>query len=115
MNYKMKLNANAFHRVKEGEQKWETRLFDEKRKKIKVGDTITFAKLPNKVEICTAKVAKILTAKNFSELFTKFDPTEATWPRDYSAEDCAKGMEKYYSLEKQEKFGVVAFAIVPQT
>jgi len=107
----MKLNPNAFQGVKDGKQKWETRLLDEQRKEIKVGDTITFYKLPDKDEILTTKVAKILTAKNFSELFTKFDPKEANWPESYTIEDCAKSMEKYYSLDRQNESGVVAFAL----
>lgn len=107
----MKLNPNAFQGVKEGKQKWETRLADEKRTKIKVGDTITFSKLPELTETLTTRVTKIIKAKNFSELFKLFDPIEANWPKEYTPEDCAKSMERYYSLEKQEEYGVLAFAI----
>ena len=46
IRHEMKLNAKAFVDVKTGRQKYETRLFDEKRRKISVGDTIIFSKLP---------------------------------------------------------------------
>ena len=43
----MKLNSTAFGGVKKGIQKYETRLLDEKRSKIQIGDTIIFYKLPD--------------------------------------------------------------------
>lgn len=111
MNHEMKLNPEAFLGVKEGKQKWETRLADGKRKNIVVGDTITFSKLPELVETITVKVTQIIGAKNFEELFTKFDPLEANWPEDYSPTDCANAMQEYYSVDEQNENGVLAFRI----
>ena len=41
MLYKMKLNKSPFERIKNGTKTIEFRLYDEKRKQIKVGDKIT--------------------------------------------------------------------------
>ena len=46
MLHEMKLNENPFERMKNGTKTIEFRLNDEKRKKIKIGDKITFSKLP---------------------------------------------------------------------
>jgi ASC-1-like (ASCH) protein len=111
MNYKMKLNKSAFKGVANSKQRWETRLYDDKRKQIKVGDTINFYKLPELKESLSVKVVKIVTAKNFKELFNLFDTQEANWPANYSAKDCAESMKRFYTIDDQKKYGVVAFKI----
>ena len=40
MNYKMHLREHPFYMIKSGKKDIEMRLFDEKRQKIKVGDSI---------------------------------------------------------------------------
>lgn len=111
MNYEMKLNPTAFKGVKEGKQKWETRLYTERRREISVGDTITFSKLPDLKDKVRVKVTEIVPAKDFMDLFTKFDPKEANWPKEYSIKDCADSMLRYYSVEDQKEHGVVGFKI----
>jgi ASC-1-like (ASCH) protein len=112
MKHEMKLNSTAFGGVKKGIQKYETRLLDEKRSKIQIGDTIIFYKLPDLKEKTEVKVTNIIRAKNFNELFTMFPVTEANWPSNFTIEDCAKSMEKYYSIKDQNKYGVVAFKLL---
>ena len=43
----MKLDTEPFNQIKNGLKKIEYRLYDEKRKKLKIGDIIEFQKLPN--------------------------------------------------------------------
>ena len=50
MEHIMKLNAAIFEDVKSGKKRREYRLNDEKRKLVRVGDTIRFLKLPNLYE-----------------------------------------------------------------
>lgn len=50
MEHIMKLNASTFEDVKSGKKRREYRLNDEKRKLVRVGDTIRFLKLPNLYE-----------------------------------------------------------------
>lgn len=49
MLHKMKLQQSPFERIKEGKKSVEFRLFDEKRKQIKIGDQIEFSKLPQNI------------------------------------------------------------------
>lgn len=107
----MKLNVEAFEGVKSGLQKYEARLLDEKRSSISVGDTITFYKLPELTEKISVSVVRIIKAKNFEKLFLLFPTTDANWPSNYSSDDCARDMLRYYSLEDQERLGVIAFEI----
>ena len=50
MIHKMKLNQSPFDRIKNGTKTVEFRLYDDKRKQIKVGDKIEFSKLPEQNE-----------------------------------------------------------------
>jgi len=47
MIHKMKLNESPFERIKNGTKTIEFRLYDEKRRQIKIGDKIEFSKLPD--------------------------------------------------------------------
>ena len=47
MVHQMKLLESPFERIKNGTKTIEFRLFDEKRKQIKIGDQIEFSKLPD--------------------------------------------------------------------
>jgi ASC-1-like (ASCH) protein len=107
----MKLNTWAFEQISNGSKTYEIRLYDEKRRKIKVGDKIVFSEFPlleNKIEV---NVLNLIIADNFEELFTKFNPVLAGWKEEDSPRKCAKDMSKYYSREYQESFGVVAIEI----
>lgn len=46
MIHRMKLNESPFERIKDGTKTIEFRLYDEKRRQIKIGDQIEFSKLP---------------------------------------------------------------------
>lgn len=50
MEHIMKLNASTFEDVKSGKKRREYRLNDEKRKLVRVGDTIRCLKVPNLYE-----------------------------------------------------------------
>ena len=47
MIHEMKLNDKAFNNIKNGIKKFELRLYDDKRKNIRLGDTIIFHNLNN--------------------------------------------------------------------
>ena len=62
MRHTMKLKEDPFERMKNGTKTIEFRLYDEKRRKIKVGDEIEFFKLPKLQErisiFCIIKIYK---------------------------------------------------------
>lgn len=69
MIHKMKLNESPFERIKNGTKTIEFRLYDEKRKKIKIGDKIEFSKLPDLQEKILVDVLDIYRDKTFENLF----------------------------------------------
>ena len=72
MEHRMRLVDFAFNEIKCGNKDIELRLYDEKRRLINVGDTITFEHVDTHEEIKT-KVKNLYITKDFKELFDRFD------------------------------------------
>lgn len=74
--HEMRLHSRPFGRIKEGRQVIESRLNDEKRQQIEVGDHVVFALRPDFVEKVEAEVTEIIHAPTFRELFLSHPLTE---------------------------------------
>ena len=110
MYHTMKLNEKYFDAIKFGTKIYEIRLNDEKRKQIKKGDFIEFQKEPLKEEKYIVEVEDLLYYKNFEELLQNSKMEELSSPKT-KKEELIKDLEKFYSKEEQEKYGVVAIKL----
>ena len=105
MIHKMKLNEEPFERIKNGTKTIEFRLYDEKRRKVKIGDKIEFSKLPDLQEKILVDVLDLYTEPSFEELFEKlYEDKELAKQR-------ANAMYEIYSPENEKKYGVVGIKI----
>ncbi len=108
MKHRMNLNNNPFNLIKNGTKTIELRLNDEKRQLLKENDFIEFT---NRVtlEKIIVKIEGLYKYSNFKELYKHFDKIAI----GYDKYDIAnpKDMEKYYSKEEQDKYGVVGIEI----
>ena len=108
MEYKMHLTEKPFFMIKAGKKDIEMRLFDEKRQKIRKGDTIEFSNVETG-QIINTEVIDIHKFNNFNELYSGFDKTRLGY---YDNEDAKpEDMSQYYSNEEIEKYGVVGIEI----
>ena len=105
MLHRMKLKEGPFERIKNGTKTIEFRLYDEKRRQIKVGDKIEFSKLPNLQEKLTVEVLDLYQEKTFNNLFKKLYTDKEEIKR--KTED----MYLYYSQEEEEQYGVLGIKI----
>ena len=107
----MKLHAAPFEKIKSGEKTIELRLYDEKRQKIKVGDTIVFTNNATG-ETLTKQVLQLHVFDSFRELYEALPLLKC----GYTPEDIATAhpcdMDRYYSLEEQKHYGVVGIALL---
>lgn len=103
MTHEMRLHPEPFQRIKERRQVIESRLNDEKRQEIKVGDHVVFLLRPDFVEKVEVEVVELLHAPTFGELFAKKPLAEFGVAK---LED-VESMYQYYSKEDEAKFGVV--------
>ncbi len=110
MIYEMKLQPEYYNYILNGTKRMEIRLNDEKRKLIKVGDTIKFLKEPDLNESFKAKVVELLYYNNFDELFDDYDISILA-DKSMTKEELKKILEKFYTKEKQAKYGVIGIRI----
>lgn len=111
MDHSMSLYEVPFNSVKSGRKGIEVRLYDEKRQLIRVGDTITFYKLPGKEECVIVKVMRLSMFDSFFDLYSCFDKSMFDHPTHYTVEDQVRRERQYYSEEKEKKYGVVGIHI----
>lgn len=105
MKHKMKLLEKPFNKIINGSKKVEFRLYDDKRRKVKIGDTIEFSKLPDLVEKIEVEVIDLYQANTFRELLSSLG---------YSGEELDKkvsGMYSIYTKDQENLYGVLGIKI----
>lgn len=108
MIHHMRLHNVPFRRIATGEQKLESRLFDEKRRKVALGDTIIFTNVDSPDETITTRVEWLLVYPSFNRLFA--DTRERYFP-EYTWSQLEDSMLSYYSTEEEHKRWVVGIII----
>ena len=120
MIHEMKLNPEPFSLIKNGTKKIELRLYDEKRRKIKIGDTIVFTKTGSsnsttinnsKPEQLEVTVTNLFVFDSFEELYQNLNLLECGYTKENIEKAHPEDMEEYYSKELQEKYRVVGIQI----
>lgn len=110
MLHTMKLLPAPFAMVKSGKKTIELRLFDEKRRRIKAGDEIVFTNTETG-ETLTKSVVKLHRFNSFEELYKALPLLQCGYTAENVNKACPADMEKYYSVEKQNKYSVVGIEI----
>lgn len=108
MKHEMKLNNGPFENIKNGSKTIELRLNDEKRQLLKVKDVIEFTNRET-LEQMLVEIENLYHYPSFEELYKHFDKVSMGYKEDEDANP--KDMEKYYSKEEQEKYGVLGIEI----
>lgn len=110
MKHDMRLLARPFELMRSGAKTVEIRLNDEKRRKIQVGDTITFRKLPEEEESIVAAVEALYRCSTFEELFKSL-PFEAFGCAGHSMDRMLSATYEIYTPERESKYGALGIKI----
>ena len=108
--HEMKLQPEYYNYILNGTKTIEIRLNDEKRSKIKIGDTIKFLKEPDLKESFKIKVVGLYRYNSFEDLFKDFDISILS-DKSMSKEELIDVLEQFYTKEKQEQYGVLGIKI----
>lgn len=111
--HRMKLNAEQFQMISSGQKTVELRLLDEKRQKLKVGDTIVFTCNDKTERTVKVQIAALHCFENFAELYRNLPLLKCGYTKENVSEAHFTDMEAYYSTEEQKKYGVVGIEILP--
>ena len=102
----MHLADEPFEWVRSGKKTVELRLYDEKRRKIKIGDTIVFKRISDEQSEVRVVVQGLMRFRTFSDLLD-FVPRTLLNHEGLTKEQQLERMRRYYSKEQEEKYGVL--------
>ena len=106
---KMELQNAYYNFILKGTKRIELRLYDEKRKNIKLGDIITVTNAqPN--EEFEVKVVGLLQYETFDDLFCDFD-IEVLADKSMTKEELKNELEKFYPIDKQKQYNVLGIRL----
>lgn len=108
--HRMRLNPQPFGMIKNGQKTIELRLLDEKRQKIETGDRIIFENTDTE-EIIDTTVVDLYRFDSFDELYRALPLLQCGYTLENVGKASPRDMEKYYSVEEQNKFGVVGIEL----
>lgn len=111
MIHEMSLEEEPFEKIKKGEQTIEVRVYDEKRKRVKVGDTIVFSKRPDRKLKFSALVTGLSIFASFRGLFEAFEPSKFGFSGSMTPEEKIVRMRRFYSQQEEKANGVVGIHI----
>ncbi len=110
MKHYMSLDAQPFEKIKNGTKTIELRLYDEKRRLIRLGEEIEFTNNKNGERLLT-KVIGLHIFEDFAALYRSLELTRCGYNEETVNTADPKDMEKYYSKDAQKKYGVVGIEL----
>ena len=111
MEFTMKLNSSPFEMIEAGKKTIELRLYDEKRRKISIGDMIRFILVDDESKELHVKVKELYIFPSFEELYKALPLTECGYTPDTVKNASPNDMQKYYTPEQERKYGVLGIKI----
>ena len=101
------LNEDIFKIVKNGTKHIEVRINDDKRKKLKVGDNLIFINKSNEDKRINTIIKGLKYFSSFEDLVNYYRIDEI-YKEDSSKEEFLELINKLYTKDEIEKYGVVA-------
>lgn len=106
MIHQMRLQPEPFGRIRSGEKVLELRIYDEKRRKIGVGDEIEFSNMVDPEDKIKVEVTGLLLYKKFADVIEDMPAAYLGYEED--EKEYLKGsMYEIYTPEEEEEFGVL--------
>ncbi|WP_438319140.1 ASCH domain-containing protein [Sporosarcina sp. FA9] len=106
----MGLYGEYFHAIKVGKKTVEVRLNDEKRREIKVGDSIEFLKVPQQDEILKVQVIDLRKYDTFEAMYNDISFKDFDC-EGWTMKELIAGTYEIYSPEQEKEWGTLAIMI----
>lgn len=111
MNHQMKLNPQPFSMIKKGLKTIELRLYDEKRRRIKVGDTVIFSNTEQPEKQLISKVITMHIFDSFAALYDALPLEKCGYLPEEVDNASPADMNIYYPDDLQRQYGVVGIEL----
>ena len=106
--HQMKLATEPYNNIASGKKVIESRLFDEKRQTIAIGDQIIFSENDKPENNVTTVVKGLLRYQTFKELFADHEPSLFG---EESRDFLLNQIKQFYSDEDEQKYGVIGIRL----
>ena len=106
--FSMSLRPEYYEMVRSGEKDIELRLYDEKRRRMRNGDTVLIYNAQNHNDYIRAKIVRLHIAKSFADLVTKISMPRTGFA---SLNALMSAIEKFYDTEMESKYGIVGIEL----
>ncbi|MCM3711374.1 ASCH domain-containing protein [Sporosarcina luteola] len=106
----MGLYGEYFNAIREGKKTVEVRLNDERRRGIKVGDSIEFIKVPEGNETLKVQVTDLRKYDTFEQMYEDI-PFRDFDCEGWSMRDMVEGTYEIYTPEQEKQWGTLAITI----
>ncbi|MFS1516265.1 ASCH domain-containing protein [Bacillus sp. SCS-151] len=110
MLHRMGLYKVYLQAIKDGNKTVEVRLNDQKRRNIKIGDTIEFVSVPEADESLRVNVTGLKNYHTFKDMYEDI-PLKDFDCEGWTMKDLLEGTYGIYTLEQEERWGVLAISI----
>ena len=107
--HQLQLATIPFNAITSGAKTIESRLYDEKRQIIEIGDTIVFTNRENIDQTVSVKVIGLLRYETFNDLFSHNNPAKFGGE---SVEWLENQINEFYSVDQQKENGVIGIEFV---
>lgn len=107
--HSLQLATIPFEAIANGTKTIESRLYDEKRQLIQLGDELIFTNREDASQIIKARVIGLLRYETFHDMFTHNLPEKFGMD---SVELLEVQIKEFYSPEAQEKYGVIGIEFI---
>ena len=111
MKYNMRLINEAYEAVINGTKRVEIRLLDEKRSKLKRGDTITFTNYDDHNKSFDVVIIDLKTFNNINEVIYNYD-ISLLLSKETKREDLVKMFNNIYTIDEQNKYNVITIEFI---
>lgn len=111
MRHYMKLRSQPFYMIQSGQKTYELRLYDKKRQQLETGDEIEFSCLDANEAPFVVRVIALHLFDSFANLYNSLPLLKCGYTEDTIANATPDDMNKYYSTDEQNKYGVVGIEI----
>ena len=109
--HRMRLDADAFAAMDAGRKTIELRLYDEKRRRVQAEDIIRFESTADETDVLYAQVEGMRFFASFDELYAALPLIACGYTAEEAKNASPRDMDRYYSPEEQQKWGVVGIEL----
>ena len=110
MEHNMGLYEVPFNSIKSGKKTVEVRLYDKKRRKIKLGDTIKFTKVPERNDTIIVEVTGLKKYPTFKKMYESVSANDLD-AVGVSIDEMVERTYQIYSPDREKEWGTIAISI----